>query len=139
MPSDAVNDNVGFASGTEILIAAGTAIYDALAAKVARIAVPPTDRSNVRPTKIPTIEKTKGAAMPKPIKNTPYLFKLPRCVDVIKPISNKNSASTPLNKSTNNGAIDSTPSGPEIQPINKPPTNKITPLPRKTSFAILPH
>ena len=84
MPSDAVNDNVGFASGTEIRIAAGTAIYDALAAKVARIAVPPTDRSNARPTKIPTIEKAKGAAIPKQIRNTPYFFKLPKCVDVIK-------------------------------------------------------
>ena len=70
-PNDALNDNVGFASGTEIRMAAGTAIYDALANKVAIIADPPTESPSTVAVMAPTMPKHIGVNMPNPTKNTP--------------------------------------------------------------------
>ena len=70
-PREAVSERVGFASGTDIRIAAGTAIYDALAANVANIPIPPTEKSSINPTMHPMTADNKGIRIPKRTKNIP--------------------------------------------------------------------
>ena len=100
-PKDAPSDKVGLASGKDIRIAAGTAMQDALAAKVARTVAPPTENPRLHANPIPINEENKGMPIPKPINRKPNFFKLPSWLAVIKPISNKNKAKIPLNKSKN--------------------------------------
>ena len=75
IPNDAVNDSVGLAFGSAIRIAAGAAIYDALAANVAITVAPPTERPLSLLSAIPNIALITGTVTPNPIKKGPTVFK----------------------------------------------------------------
>src|SRR5690606_7812695 len=85
-PSDAANESAGFASGTDSRIAAGTAIYEQLAARIPSIAVPPTDSPSARPSTHPTTEANSGNAIPNTTINNPYFRRLPTAVAASNPI-----------------------------------------------------
>ena len=70
-PREAVSERVGLASGTDMRIAAGTAIYDALAANVANIPIPPTEKPNISPILHPITADNKGIRIPKNTKKMP--------------------------------------------------------------------
>jgi hypothetical protein len=74
--SEDVIEIAGFASGSAILIAAGTAIYEQLAARTDRSIAPPTESPNAIPSTVPTTAENSGKTTPKHSKNSPYFLML---------------------------------------------------------------
>ena len=98
-------NNPGFAFGTVIFIAAGTAIYEALAAKIAKInrlevsvVINPLNHAKALPF-------TKGITKANAIGNQPFEKNDFNFLPLVIPISNKKIAKNPLNKSFVKGAI----------------------------------
>ncbi len=111
----------GFAFGTEIFIAAGTAIYEALAASMANIKR--LEKSSVRKElKIAiTLPLNKGIKMAKRNGNQPNEKKSFSFLPLVIPISKRKIERNPLNRSFVKGFIPSACFALAIKPINKLP------------------
>lgn len=97
----------GFALGTDIFIAAGTAIYEALAARMANINLLPI--SSVTSELIIAITEPLiiGITIAKIAGNQPKEKKAFSFLPLVMPMSNKNIARNPLNRSFVKGLIPS--------------------------------
>ena len=97
----------GFDWGTDIFIAAGTAIYEALAAKIAKMnrleiswVIIELNNATIQPLTI-------GITMAKITGNQPKDKNVFNFLPLVTPISSKKMARNPLNKSLVNGLIPS--------------------------------
>ena len=98
---------LGFALGTEIFIAAGTAIYEALAARIAKINWLPTEVVTIRAKYATTQPFTKGIKAAKTTTNHPFLKKSFKFLALLTPMSKRKIIKNPLNRSFVNGLIPS--------------------------------
>ena len=113
--------NPGSALGAANLIAAGTAIYEALAPKMEKMNLLPTlckKKPLIHATKHPFIS---GITKPKIIGNAALLLKVENLLAVINPISSKKMARNPLNISVVKGLMPSACLESEMNPIIRLP------------------
>ena len=125
----------GSALGTDIFIAAGTAIYDALAASTAKINL--LDTSVVtNPLKVANTHPfINGIMIAKAKGNIPYEKNDFSFLPLVIPISKRKMARNPLNKSFVNGLIPSACFALAIKPIIKLPSiNKTLPFVRECFY-----
>ena len=127
MPSDISIARPISAFGIAVLMAAGAAMYEALAVSVASITIEPSDKFNARPALRPMNDRQSGATRAKS-SNRHFFQGIGDSVSAaVSPISSKNRASTALNAPVNN-AVTSVPLElPYINPIITPPVNRMTP------------
>lgn len=112
---------LGLALGTAIFIAAGTAMYEALAARIAksnRFPVASIKKPLSRATIIPL---NRGIAMAKTRANHPFFIKTDSFSPLVIPISSKNTAKNPLKISVVKGLIPSAWASLAKKPITKLP------------------
>jgi len=107
----------------------------ALAASTASSVAPPAESSNSVPSAAPTAAPNNGNTMPNATRNRPCRRRLPTWPAATRPISSRNSASTPWNRPKNKPPMGSSAAGPVTQPISRPPTSRTMLFPRKTSWA----
>lgn len=118
---DIVRYMLGFALGTESRIAAGTAIYDALAQSIENIKASFLSKKSIFERIIPIIAFIKGITIAKIVRNTPTLLSSESFLEAIIPISKRNIESIPLNKLSKSGDTLLYPFSPTNIPIIKVP------------------
>ena len=122
----------GLALGSAMRIAAGAAMYEALAASVAITAIPPTDIPTAEPSTAPTEPLINGTTMANTATRIPAPLKSRSRFAAIAPSSMRNNVSAPENNPTNNGSVGVSRSGPTIRPMESPATRYAMLLPRTT-------
>lgn len=128
----------GFAFGTEIRIAAGTAIYEALAAKIDISSRSPIESKKKLLNTAITDPFTSGVTMANRIGDSPFFQRPLNFLPLVIPISNKNTAKNPLNSSVVKGLIPSACCSVAMKPMMRLPTiSKTLPL-TKECFSNLP-
>lgn len=127
-------NNPGFAFGIEILMAAGTAMYEALAARIENIKRLETSLVTIR-LNIATILPFKiGIIIANNTGNHPNEKNDCNFLPLVMPISSRKMAKNPLNRSLVNGLIPSACLALARYPITKLPNIKITLLFVKECF-----
>jgi|GEM_PF-5589503 len=102
MPSDINMAKPMSALGIAVLMAAGAAIYEALAVNVAKMTTEPVDKPNAMPADKPIKDKKKGVISANVSKRHFFQGIGDKVSAAVKPISNKNNANTALNALVNN-------------------------------------
>ena len=98
---------LGFAFGAANLIAAGTAIYDALAARIANNNLFPSPSTKVPLNQVTKLPFIIGIIIANAVANHPFFKKKESFCPLVIPISSKKTAKNPLKMSVVKGLIPS--------------------------------
>lgn len=104
MTKDAVKYIAGLASGRAIRMAAGAAMYDALALSVARMVAPPIESPASLPKARPIAALNIGKRIPNPKRNRPAFLRSDNLLPVTIPTSSRNKTNIPRNGVSKRGA-----------------------------------